>query len=191
MDKKRLTVMLDVVFAAAMIWATREIGLPEERTIQGFWSIRRELMRTGASLLWMIALWLGLYRPLDRAARVDRWTVLAGAGLMLLALPLHYFTTLIIFSYKARLSQIIYCGYMLLTLAADSLMHLALGKANGDVPACAEAARDHRKALLGAFAIVAVGLLLSAVKFRQASWLSVCVASVYLIVMAVLQGKDY
>jgi len=190
MDKKRLTVMLDVVFAVAMIWATREIGLPYERTLQGFWSIRRELMRTASSLLWMISLWLGLYRPLDRAARVDRWTVLAGAGMMLLALPLHYFTTLIIFSYKARLSQIIYCGYMLLTLAADYLMHLALGRANADAPECARAARDHRKALLGAAGILAVGLVVSAVKFRQASWLSVCVASVYLIVMAVLQGKE-
>lgn len=190
MDKKRLTVILDVVFAVAMIWATREIGLPSERTLQGFWSLRRELMRTATSLLWMMALWLGLYRPFDRAARVDRWTVLAGAGLMLLALPLHWFTTLIIFSYKARLSQIIYCGYMLLTLAADYLMLLALGRANGDVPECVEAARRHRKALPGAAGILAVGLVVSAVKFRQASWYSAVAASVYLIVMAVLQAKE-
>jgi uncharacterized membrane protein len=190
MNKKRLTVMLDVVFAVAMIWATREIGLPYERTLQGFWSIRRELMRTASSLLWMISLWLGLYRPLDRAARVDRWTVLCGAGLMLLALPLHWFTTLVIFSYKARLSQILYGGYMLLTVAMNFLLQLALERANADVPGCAEAARDHRKALLGAAGILAAGLALSVIRFRQASWYSVVVASVYLIVMAVIQGKE-
>ena len=73
MDKKRLTWMLDIVFAVAMIWATREIGLPEKRTIQGFLSIRRELLRTGTSLAWLASLWLGMYRPLDRAARVERF----------------------------------------------------------------------------------------------------------------------
>lgn len=189
MDKRRLTWMLDVVFAVAMIWATREIGLPYERTLQGFWSIHRELIRTASSLLWMASLWLGLYRPFDRAARVDRWTVLCGAGLMLLALPLHYFTTLSIFSYKAKLSQILYGGYMLLTLAMDYLLHLALERANGDAPECVQAARNHRKALAIAFGIVALGLVVSVVKFRQGAWYSVVVASVVMIVMAMVQGK--
>ena len=64
--------------------------------------------------------------------------------------------------------------------------------APGTPPAAGVAARArrHRRALLGAAGILAVGLAVSAVKFRQASWLSVVVASVYMIVMAVLQGKE-
>ncbi|MBR1820933.1 MAG: hypothetical protein IJ769_04845 [Clostridia bacterium] len=190
MGKERLTRVLDVAMVVAILWMLWDnVSIPYERTLAGFWSIHNEIFRTGASIFWLAALWLGGYRAWDRAERASRWTVLASLGLLLGILTTPYFTRLIIRSYNARLSQIVYGGCMIWTALCSFLLFLSLGRANADVPECVDAAASHRRALIGALCILAAGLTLAVVRFRQAMWYAVAVAALYLLIMWLVQDR--
>ena len=107
---------------------------------------------------------------------------------MACVLVMPWATQLIIISYIARISQYLYGGCALLSAAFSWLTFRALGRAGDD--ACARSAADHCRALLGAAGILAAGLLLCAIRFRQAAWYSVAVAGVYMLVMAALQARE-
>lgn len=186
MDKRRLTVLLDVMIALAMIWMVYEnLYIPGERTLAGFMeeNIRRSIQRTAASELWLIALWAGMYRPWDGARRVSAAVVLLGALLALCVPGITYFTGLIISSYIARFSQQAYGGWMLLTLLVCFLLQLALERANADAPECVAASRRWRLALGIAFGVLCIGMIVCTVRYRQAMWYSVAAASLIMLAM--------
>ena len=187
MDKRRLTRMLDILFALAMFQLVfANFGIPYPRTFEGFWRLHREVFRASASVLWLLGLWLGGYRAWDGAGKLTRGALLSGAVLMLCVLVTPYLTQLIIISYKALVSQLVYGGCMLLSAAFSWLLFWRLGRANDGDAAC----RDHCRALLPAVAILAVGMILCIVKYRQAMWYSVAIAGVYLLVMAAIQTRE-
>ncbi len=186
MDKQRLTRMLDILFALAMFQLIFEnIGIPYPRTFEGFWRLHREVFRAAASVLWLLGLWLSGYRAWDRAGKLTRGVLLAGAGLMLCVLAMPWATQLIIISYKALVSQLLYGGCILLSAAFSWLVFRLLGKTDGDA-----ACRDHCRALLIAAGILALGMIVCIVKFRQAMWYSVAVAGVYLLAMAAIPTRE-
>lgn len=191
MDKRRLTRMLDILLALAMFQLVfANFGIPYPRTFEGFWSLHREVFRASASLLFLLGLWLGGYRVWGKAETVSHGTVLAGAGWMLCVLLTPYLTQLIIISYKALVSQLLYGACMLLALTLNWLMFRSLMKANADDAGCVQAASGCCKALIGAAAIVVAGMALTIIRFRQAMWYSVAIAALYQLVMAVVQLRE-
>ena len=191
MDKGRLTRMLDILFALAMFQLVfANFGIPYPRTFEGFWRLHSEVFRAGASLLWLLGLWLGGYRAWDRAAKVTHGTVLAGAGLILCVLLTPYLTQLIIISYIALVSQLLYGGCMLLAVLFRWLMFRSLMKANANDAECVQAASAHGRVLFGAAGILAVGMVITIVRFRQAMWYSVSVSALYLLAMAAVRRRE-
>ena len=182
MDKRRLLTAIDLAMVLTVFMLIRDnIGIPYPRSIEKFWEMRREIFRTGAAVLWLVALWLNLYAAWDGAARVSKAALAWGAALVVCVLSTHYFTRLIIESYKARLSQALYGISMLITAAVSCMLQKALEAANPDCPECVAASVGYRRALTVAFDLLALGLAVSFVRFRAAAWYAVVAASVWLI----------
>ena len=82
MDKRRLTTLLDVAFVMAMLLILWEnLPIPTTpRNPAAFWGRRREIFRALASVLWLLALWTGMYPSWDCAGRVSHHTVYLTAG---------------------------------------------------------------------------------------------------------------
>lgn len=188
MDKKRLTILLDVMIALVMVWMVQnDLFVPAERSLAGFMenNVRRGFQRAGASELWLIAIWLGMYRPWDRAIRISSAVAALGAGLALCVLGTGFFTSLIINSYIARFSQMVYGGWMLLTLVVCWFMQLALERVNADAPGCVAASRRWRRALSVAIGLLCAGMAVCAIRYTQAMWYSVGAAALAMLAMTV------
>ena len=181
MKKQRLAILMDVALVAALMKLISDYHFPWSQTLENYWALRSEYIRGGVSVVWLVALWLGLYRPWDRAERVSPPVVLLGVARVLCTLMTVSVTFLIINHRKSWLSQSIYGAVALASVAVDYLLLLCLERANADVPGCAEVSRRWRGVLMGAFIILAAGLALTNIKYRRAMWISTSMAAVYLL----------
>ena len=182
MNKNRLILVMDVALVAALALIISNLDYPYYQTFADYWEEERaEYLRSAVSMLWLISLWLGLYRPFDGADRVTPPVALLGAGRALCALTTSWATRLVIYHPIALLSQQIYGGLLMVSVVVDYLLLLFLGRANADAPDCAAASRRWRGVLLGALVILAAGIGLAAVWNRRAVWMSAAVAGAYLL----------
>ena len=195
MNKNRLILVMDVALVAALALIINNLYYPTFQTIADYWEMERvDYLRSAVSMLWLIALWLGLYRPLDGADRASPPVALLGAGRVLCALATSWATRLFISHPVALLSQQIYGGLLMVSVVVDYLLLLFLGRANADAPHCVAASRRWRGVLLGALVILAAGIALADVWSRRAVWISAAVAGAYLLAFAMISrtgaGKE-
>jgi len=189
MGKRGLMRLMDVALALALFRVLDNLDLPYPRTLGGLWNMHRDIFRTATSALWLVMLWLSLYHARDRAERVSRLTVTAGAALCVSVLAMTYGNHLIIYSYKALLSQLIYGGVAMLSGASAWALCRGLGKDNLDVPECGDACRICGRSLAVALGLMLAGMIACVLKFRQAMWYSVAAAGIWLSVRW-MTGKD-
>ena len=189
MNKKSLMRLMDVALALALFRVLDNLDSPYPRTLGGLWNMHRDIFRTATSVLWLVMLWLSLYPARDRAERVSRLTVTAGAALCVSVLAMTYGNHLIIYSYKALLSQLIYGGVAMLSGASAWALCRGLGKDNLDVPECGDACRICGRSLAVALGLMLAGVIACVLKFRQAMWYSVAAAGIWLSVRW-MTGKD-
>ncbi|MBR1558633.1 MAG: hypothetical protein IJ646_00180 [Clostridia bacterium] len=182
MDKRRLTLMLDVLTAAAILWMLIQLPIPSTpRDPAHFWRYRREILRTLASVLWLMGLWLDMYPAWDGAGRVGMMTALLVAGQAFCVALTPYMTDLIIESYMGRFSQQLYGLTMLGTAAFGWLIQRSLKRDDPDDAMHAAACDRCGKTLLVAMGVMLVGLIVAYGKLRQAMWYSVALAAVWLL----------
>ena len=189
MRKESLTRLLDVALALALFQVLNNLDIPYPRTLGGLWNMHRDIFRTATSALWLVMLWLSLYPVRDGAERVSRLTVTCGAALCVAVLAVTYANRLVIYSYKALLSQLIYGGAAMLSGASAWALCRGLGKDNPDVPECGDACRICGRSLAVALGLMLVGMIACVLKFRQAMWYSVAAAGVWLLVRWMV-GRD-
>ena len=182
MSKRSLMRLLDVALALALFQVLNNLDTPYPRTLGGLWNMHRDIFRTATSMLWLVMLWLSLYPVRDRAERVSRLTATAGAALCVSVLAMTYANHLVIYSYKALLSQLIYGGAAMLSGASAWALCRGLGKDNPDVPECVDACRICGRSLVVALGLMFAGMIVCAVKYRQAMWYSVAAAGIWLMV---------
>ena len=183
MKKERLVLALDVALVLAMLQMLLGLNNPWMTTLAGFWEIRSQIFRTGASVLWLAVIWVCSYRSWDEAERVSPMGVLLGAAQAVLVLALPYFNQLIVNHKIARMYQQLYGALMLAMTAVLWLFQLALEKANGDAPACVEASGRFRRALAAAFCIHGLGIAASGTVLRQATWYAAVAAGLCVFTM--------
>ena len=186
MSKGSLMRLLDAAVALALFEVIRELDLPYPRTLDGLWNMHRDILRTATTVLWLVMLWLSLYPVRDRAERVSRLTVTSGAILCVSILGATYATHLIIYSYKALLSQLIYGGTAMLSAASAWALCRGLVNDNPDVPECGEAGRVCGRSLAVALGLMLAGMIACVLKYRQAMWYSVAAAGIWLAVRWVM-----
>ena len=182
MNKGSLMRLLDVALALALYQVLKDLDTPYPRTLDGLWLMHRDIFRTATSALWLAMLWLSLYPVRDRAEGVSRVTLTSGAVLCASILAVPYATQLIIYSYKALLSQLIYGGTVMLSGASAWALCRGLGKDNPNVPECADAGQICGRSLAVALGLMLVGTVACVLKYRQAMWYSVAAASIWLAV---------
>ena len=191
MNKNRLILVMDVALVAALALIISNLDYPYYQTFADYWEEERaEYLRSAVSMLWLISLWLGLYRPFDGADRASPPVALLGAGRALCALTTSWATRLVISHPIALLSQQIYGGLLMVSVVVDYLLLLFLGRANAGAPDCVAASRRWRGVLLGAFAILAAGIVLADVWSRRAVWISAAVAGAYLLVFGMMSRTE-
>lgn len=186
MQKERVVRLLDIATVIALYMLVEKIDIPWEQRLSSYWAVHREYFRIAASMLWIIAIWVGMLRPWDRAVRISGAAALSGMALTLCLLATPHATGMIVQHYIARLSQGIYGSLMLITAAVGWLLLLALERANADVPACVEACRHCRRSLAGAFCLLCAGMVIMIVKYRQAMWYSVALAGMFMLVYGIV-----
>jgi hypothetical protein len=111
---------------------------------------------------------------------VSRLTLTSGAALCVSVLAMTYANHIVIYSYKALLSQLIYGGTAMLSGASAWALCRGLGKDNPDVPECGDACRICGRSLAVALGLMLVGMIVCVLKFRQAMWYSVAAAGIWL-----------
>lgn len=189
MNKKSLMRLMDVALALALFRVLDNLDLPYPRTLGGLWNMHRDIFRTATSVLWLVMLWLSLYPVRDSGKRVSRLTVTSGAALCVSVLAMTYANHLVIYSYKALLSQLIYGGTAMLCGASAWALCRGLGRDNPDVPECGDACRTCGRSLAVALGLMLAGMVACVLKFRQAMWYSVAAAGVWLLVRWMV-GRD-
>lgn len=178
MQVRRFERMLDMVLALMLFWLfVQRIDIPYPRTPAGFWELRAELFRVATAVLWLSGIWLHTFVTLGRAKRMSGAALLPGAALVLGVLATDYVTWLIIISNRAKLSQEIYGAVLLATCAAAWGLHLALERVNGDAPGFLAASARLRRAFAAAFAILALGMAVCALRYGPAMRYSAAVAA--------------
>ena len=191
MNKNRLILVMDVALVAALALIISNLDYPYYQTFADYWEEERaEYLRSAVSMLWLISLWLGLYRPLDGADRASPSVALLGAGRVLCALATSWATRIVISHPIALLSQQIYGGLLMVSVVVDYLLLLFLGRANAGAPDCVAASRRWRGVLLGALVILAAGIALADVWSRRAVWISAAVAGAYLLVFGMTSRTE-
>lgn len=186
MQKERVVRLLDTATVIALFMLVEKMDIPWEQRLSSYWAVHREYFRIAASMLWIIAIWVGMLRPWERAVRISGAAALFGMALTLCLLATPHATGMIVQHYIARLSQAIYGSLMLLTAAVGWLLLLALERANADVPACVEACRHGCRSLAGAFGLLCAGMVITVVKYRQAMWYSVALAGMFMLVYGIV-----
>lgn len=180
MSKRGLMRLLDMALALALFQVLYHLDIPYPRTLGGLWNMHRDIFRTATSVLWLVMLWLTLYPVRDSGKRVSRLTVTSGAVLCVSVLAMIYANNLVIYSYKALLSQLIYGGTAMLSGASAWALCRGLGKDNPDVPECGDACRNCGRSLAVALGLMLIGMIVCVLKFRQAMWYSVAAAGIWL-----------
>ena len=189
MGKRGLMRLLDVALALALFRVLDNLDLPYPRTLDGLWNMHRDIFRTATSVLWLVMLWLSLYPVRDSGKRVSRLTVTSGAALCVSVLAMTYANHLVIYSYKALLSQLIYGGTAMLSGAGAWALCRGLAKDNQAVPECGDACRVCGRSLAVALGLMLAGMIVCVLKYRQAMWYSVAAAGVWLLVRWMV-GRD-
>lgn len=190
MKKRHLFMVLDIATILALFWLVGELPFPYPRTLSGFWAQRQWFFRTLASMLWLGGLWFDLYQVRDKAEHIKSGALLSGMILALCVVLAHYATSLIL-QYKARLVFQVYGGWALLSAAAAYLMLWLMEKPNADLVGFDTASRKVRWTLAVAFGLLAAGMVVSCIRFRQVMWYAVAVAAAWLFVapLTVFRGK--
>ena len=179
--KRHLFMVLDVAIVLALFRLAGEFPFPYPRTLAGFWSQRQWIFRTATSMLWLACLWFNLYQVRDNAEHIDNGALLSVMVLVLCVVFGHYVTTLIL-QFKARLVFRIYGGWALLSAGAAYLMLRLMEKPNADLAGFDTASRKTRWTLAVAFGILALGMIVSCIRFRQVMWYAVAVAAAWLFI---------
>jgi hypothetical protein len=182
MNKGSLMRLLDVALALALFQVLKDLDMPYPRTLGGLWGMHRDVFRTATSAVWLVMLWLSLYPSRDRAERVSRLTVTSGALLCVFILAMTYANALVVYSYKALLSQLIYGGTAMLSGASAWALCRGLAKDNQAVPECGDACRVCGRSLAVALGLMLAGMIVCVLKYRQAMWYSVAAADIWLAV---------
>ena len=189
MGKRGLMRLLDVALALALFQVLNYLDIPYPRTLGGLWNMHRDIFRTATSALWLVMLWLSLYPVRDSGKRVSRLTLTFGTVLCVSVLAMTYANHLIIYSYKALLSQLIYGGTAMLSGASAWALCRGIGKDNTDVPECGDACRICGRSLAVALGLMLAGMIACVLKFRQAMWYSVAAAGIWLSIRW-MAGRD-
>ena len=167
MKKHHLVRLLDLMFALAVYDILQNVGWPWPQTLAGLWKMNSDLMRLGASVLWLAALWVAQYRLWDRAERVTGGAVLTGVGQALCVIVVPYMTNLNVNWHKVRLFQGMLGGTLILELGFALLTGRLINRANADNSACGEAVRTHRLTLWIALGIIALGIVLCVIRSQR------------------------
>ena len=167
MKKHHLVRLLDLTFVFALFDMLKEVGWPWPQTLRGLWNMNSELMRLGASVLWLAVLWAAQYRLWDRAERLTGCAVLTGLGQALCVMAVPYMTNLNDNWHKVRLFQGMLGGTLILVLGFALLTGRLIQRANADNSACGEAVKTHRRTLLVALGIIAFGVVLCVIRSQR------------------------
>lgn len=179
--KGHLFLMLDIAVLVALFRLAEELPFPYPRTLSGFWAQRQWIFRTLATMLWLGGLWFDLYQVRDKAEHISSGALLSGMALALSVVLTHYATFLIL-QYKARLVFQVYGGWALLSAGAAYLMLWLMEKPNADLAGFDTASRKVRWTLAVAFGILAAGMIICCIRYRQVMWYAVTVAAAWLFV---------
>ena len=190
MKKRHLFLVLDIAIILALFRLSEEIPIPYTRTLAGFWGQSRITLRTLTSMLWRAGLWFNLSRGRDTAERIVTGALLSGMVLAACVVFSPYVTRLILES-RARLVFRIYGGWALVSAAAACVMLLLMEKPNADLVGFDTASRKTRRTLAVAFGLLAAGMVVCCIRYRQVMWYAVAVAAAWLFVapLAVFRGK--
>lgn len=184
MKREHLFRMLDIVIAFALFRLAEELPFPYPRTLAGFWSNHRAILRSLTSMLWLAGLWFNLYRVRGADDRMDNRSLLSGMALMLCVLLTPYATQLIL-QFRARLVFQVYGGLMLFSAGMCYALCALLERAGTDGPQDTEASRRTRRTIAIAFVLLAVGMILCSIRHRQIMWYATFAASIWLLLAPV------
>ena len=185
MDKKRLTMLTDVVTAmsvVALVFWMERVFAPASSV---FWIERNSFFACGLSMAWLGTMWFGLvrtWRDVEQVSVPAAWLTLLLLGCMAV---MPYFSPMLGQWFKKRIIEVLYGGLVFGATGVDWLLHRLLQRDNPDCPALAR----HCRVQLVSMGLVLIGVALAVFVYTRAAFFGVLAATVWQFAASFLPEK--